>query len=812
MPANSLDDRKTCDEATCNGVQPLPPGLSTGALVVARGVRAQVETTLQHDDCCELRLLSLTGKVRQTLLWPFDRPVPLDTRRRVRVVSLRRWTQAIAHALRSHLDPLVPRASPGDVDVVAYQLAPALAVARGTGRILLSDEVGLGKTIQAGWIVADLIARDPASRVLLAVPASVKAQWTAELARRFRVDAVDVDARWMRRMIADLPADVAPWTAPGVYVASIDFLKRADTATSLLPHIWDALVVDEAHAAAAPTDRHAVIASIARAARRVILISATPYSGDPAAFASMTALGAIPGGHEAAILMFRRFREEVGDTRRRRHRFTTIRLTPAEANLQRLLERYSREVWEDAGCDRVNARLAVTILRKRALSSAVAAAASLRRRRDLLSSRTSLPRQLTLFEDDEDLDDEVSSVILAAPGLADAAIEEQWLTALIAAADAAADPDSKLRYLQRLLRRLRHESAVIFTEYRDTLLHLSRSLPPSLQLHGGLSSKERSAVQQRFNENGGLLLATDAASEGLNLHGRCRVIVNYELPWNPARLEQRIGRVDRIGQSRTVHALTLTARDTAEDLVIANLSRRLSRVVATLGAGDRLGAFLDEARVAHLVIGGAALAAAAPPSGDVQRADAVGVAETEAARGLRDRAGARGWPSRNDILVSAVQSREAIPPGCIVVFSSTAETHDGTVVARRTDALCVRAWTDPPASARAARAVAEGVLEQLPPIESLIPSLDEWFRAACATHERSTDCAAARERGLRDRMTAQPVVQPGLFDRRALAAAERRSEVDADQAALHAERIAGLERSRTLRLVSSPLAVLIAWR
>ena len=76
------------------------------------------------------------------------------------------------------------------------------------------------------------------------------------------------------------------------------------------------------------------------------------------------------------------------------------------------------------------------------------------------------------------------------------------------------------------------------------------------------------------------------------------MVVNYELPWNPARLEQRIGRVDRIGQQRTVHAITLVARDTAEDLVIANLARRLARVVATLGEQDRLGAFLTDARMA----------------------------------------------------------------------------------------------------------------------------------------------------------------------------------------------------------------------
>src|SRR5262249_43332597 len=133
--------------------------------------------------------------------------------------------------------------------------------------------------------------------------------------------------------------------------------------------------------------------------------------------------------------------------------------------------------------------------------------------------------------------------------------------------------------------------------------HLAVAFPQALQLHGGMSAADRSLVQQQFNEHGGWLLATDAASEGLNLQQRCRLIVNYELPWNPARLEQRIGRVDRIGQGRPVHAMTLVARDTAEDLVVANVTRRLERVWATLGERDRLAAFLDEVRIARSVIG-----------------------------------------------------------------------------------------------------------------------------------------------------------------------------------------------------------------
>src|SRR4029079_3264730 len=96
-------------------------------------------------------------------------------------------------------------------------------------------------------------------------------------------------------------------------------------------------------------------------------------------------------------------------------------------------------------------------------------------------------------------------------------------------------------------------------------------------------------------------------------HERCHVVINYELPWNPARLEQRIGRVDRIGQRRAVHAITLVARDTAEELVIATLARRLALVVSTLGERDRLGAFLSDVQIARRVIAGRSGEASLPP-------------------------------------------------------------------------------------------------------------------------------------------------------------------------------------------------------
>jgi superfamily II DNA or RNA helicase len=827
MPANSIGDRETCDDAAPAAVQPLPPGVTPGAMVSVRGSRCQLEAVVAHADCRELHLRG--GRV---LLWPFDRPIAVDERPRARTVGLWRWAAAIGAATADAVDPLAPRSRTGSARILPYQLAPAVAMAGGAARVLLADEVGLGKTIQAGWIVSDLLAREYTARILVAVPAGLRRQWSGELSTWFDIHPIPIDARWLRRRVADLPADVSPWAAPGVYLGSMDFLKRLDVAGSLDAHVWDLLIVDEAHTAASPTDRHAALAAVAARARRVVTITATPYSGDTASFTSMAALGA--AGGDPPPLMFRRSREDVGDPRRRRHRFATVRITRIEQRLQRLLERYTREVWRNAPGNVEGARLAVTILRKRALSSPAAAARSLRRRLDLLLSQApaAMPRQLTLFDEDDDAGDEVPEGALGAPGLADAALEHRWLAALIGAAEAAAGADSKLRCLRRLLRRVGREPVIVFTEYRDTLLQLAAALPPSLQLHGGLNAHDRAAVQARFNDAGGLLLATDAAAEGLNLQRRCRIVVNYELPWNPARLEQRIGRVDRIGQDRAVHAITLVARDTAEDLVIANLARRLARVVATLGERDRLGAFLTDARTAHMVIAGGedepGTAPALPET--VSRepavgwptvalakvgADAVAAADRLSMRRVASRAhriptsGLR--PPTSDVLVSTLRASIAVPAGFVVAVQCSARTEDGDVIASRVTLVHAKHSIEKPPSRAAARAMAAKAIASLPDISVTIPDLTVWLEGVTRVHEQSIDARLAREAALQGRPVAHALVQPGLFDRRAVRAAEDLSKSDRAIHAEHQWRIAALERARQVRLSCTPIGLLVVW-
>src|SRR5262249_5327327 len=147
---------------------------------------------------------------------------------------------------------------------------------------------------------------------------------------------------------------------------------------------------------------------------------------------------------------------------------------------------------------------------------------------------------------------------IAGPALADASHERELLRELAAAARLAARHETKIAAIVRLLDRVQ-EPVVVFTEYRDTLRHLQRAIGrPAAVLHGGLAREERAAALDEFvSGRCSILLATDAAGEGLNLHQTCRLVVNLELPWNPMRLEQRIGRVDRIGQRRTVHAIHL---------------------------------------------------------------------------------------------------------------------------------------------------------------------------------------------------------------------------------------------------------------
>ncbi len=805
MPNETMIDGRSCEDGADGRAHPLPPGVETGSEIRARGERWIVQAIVAHDDCTELHLCSVTDGGGRVLLWPFDRPAAQTVVRRLRSVRLRRWWRGVASlSAAARMDGLCARAA--GARVLAYQLDPALAVAHGTARVLLADEVGLGKTVQAGWIISDMVHRYRHARVLVAVPAGLRGQWQSELRDHFAIDSRAADAAWLRRSFAELPADVDPWSLPGVYVTSIDFLKRTDVLRSLERQLWDALIVDEAHAAAAPTERHAALAIVASRARVVVLITATPFSGDTAAFASLSRLGTMA---DDPPLMFRRSRDDVGESRARRHRFAVIRISAAERRLQRLLERYTTAVWNTTSDE--GARLAMTVLRKRALSSPGAVARSLDRRRELLAGDHRAPQQLMLFDDESVTEDDEPVAALSAPGLPDEWREHRWLTQLAAAAHAA--PDSKREYLVRLIRRLGRESAIVFTEYRDTLGQLATSFPGCLTLNGSMSTAARAEVQAEFNEHGGVLLATDAASEGLNLQRRCRVVICYELPWNPARLEQRIGRVDRIGQSRRVHAVTLVARDTAEDLVIARLARRLARVAATLGERDRLAGFLTDARTAGIVIGGKV--EETPEATTVPRLT-MAPATTDLARQetVRLSSDTTHFLKRYDgcIRVSSIRGSPILPPGFVFAFLCSANAGDGHLVDAHTAFVHVRdSHVLGPRSATDARNVAWAAIERYEhqALATIGPNAGMRLAHVRRVHEGIVGRLIAREVELRDWNMDVEEVQPGLFDRRAVTRAKEDAEARRWMRLEHDQRISALARTGQLTPRCDLVAVLV---
>jgi len=350
------------------------------------------------------------------------------------------------------------------------------------------------------------------------------------------------------------------------------------------------------------------------------------------------------------------------------------------------------------------------------------------------------------------------------------------------------------------------------------LRRLSEHFPDCLLLHGGMTTAERAGVQARFNAEGGLLFATDAASEGLNLQHRCRLVICYELPWNPARLEQRIGRVDRIGQVRRVHGVTLVARDTAEDLVVANLARRLSRVAAALGEHDRLAAYLTEARTAGMVIGGLPDSEPDPASlPAVAIAPAVGTqAEREASRLSAQWATSRvSRPRDCDVVVSSLRACAGLPRGYVLVFEWFAVAASGRKIDRDVWAVHVDADVRVrPRVAAQARALASSIIarSEQDARAVLASRAADRLTDVRALHSAIVDRAIARERQLRDWNVTVEAVQPGLFDRRAVARADA-EEAERDQnRADHDRRIAALAREREVDSHLCLAAVLIVYK
>lgn len=556
-------------------------------------------------------------------------------------------------------------------------------------RFLLADDPGAGKTIMAGLLVKELMARGDVQRCLVVCPGSLAEQWQDELYRRFQLPFEILTNDKLEA------ARTGNWfLETDLVIARLDKLSRDDEVQQKLqaPDCrWDLVVCDEAHKMSATifgneikyTKRYRLGQLLSTLTRHFLLMSATPHNGKEEDFQLFMALldgdrfeGRFRDGtHVADVsdLMRRMVKESLlkfdgSPLFPERIAYTVpYRLSREEAHLYRSVTEYVREEFNRADALENDKRagtvgFALTILQRRLASSPEAIYQSLRRRRERLESRlrelevlqrggqVHAPTMPTLdAEDVEDLEEAPDSEVeaaeeqildqaTAARSIAELRAEIETLKGLEALSLGVrrGGTDTKWRELAGLLGEIftpppvaeaaaerrapdtfarvarpvgsPRQKLVIFTEHRDTLNYLESRITTTLLgredsvvvIHGGLGREERMKAQEAFRHDPQVqvLLATDAAGEGINLQ-RAHLMVNYDLPWNPNRLEQRFGRIHRIGQTEVCHLWNLVADETREGDVYRKLLDKLEQARQSLGGQvfDVLGKLQFEGRM-----------------------------------------------------------------------------------------------------------------------------------------------------------------------------------------------------------------------
>jgi hypothetical protein len=378
------------------------------------------------------------------------------------------------------------------------------------------------------------------------------------------------------------------------------------------PAPWDLVVFDEAHAICGDSERHRAAGALARRARRLLLLTATPHAGDDDRFNRLLALGTLSGTADTLAIM-RRTRAHLSLPATRRVRWHFVRLSEAEHQVLQVLRDYEQAVLKHADAQgRDAALLLLSVFRKRALSTMHALAISIERRLDWRLDRLAaadwyqppLNFDPAVMAGEDDLADAERHSLGVDVGM-NRRLELAWLRRISGLAQRASRHERKIATVARLLGRTR-EPIIVFTEFRHSLHALYRRLSGIRELavlHGGQSTTQASSELERFTRgHASVLLATDVAAQGLNLQTRSRWVISFELPWNPMRLEQRVGRVDRIGQQRAPRLTVLIARHEAEAGLLTHLARRAVAARRALG-DDVLPAAPDEKRVRAALLG-----------------------------------------------------------------------------------------------------------------------------------------------------------------------------------------------------------------
>ncbi len=588
------------------------------------------------------------------------------------------YIRTIAHYLACSRQALVSSGATARIEPLAHQIFVAHRVVTALRpRFLLADEVGLGKTIEAGLIIQELRARGALQRVLVIVPANLTFQWCTELEQKFNERFAVYDSSVLRTLKRQSPRG-NPWLVQDNIILSHGFIEHNELLWDEIVALpWDMVIVDEAHHARRrqtggdrreATQLYRFVSRLSERTRGLLLLTATPMQLQTFELFSLIELldcglfqnfthfehqrhvnrsinalikaveacdqtgGAhspdLPGNLRAQLedahhplvsqlatstaarqrliqllaerhllseVMIRNRKRVIGRFTARRPYSIPVTLSPEERILYNAVTDYVRGSYRQLDQRRRGVIGFLLVAYQRRLTSCTHAfRVTIERRLQKLQSAMAEPEMLPNWSDDEELDAILDRTDQVAFGTDQEAIviERHRLEALRMLA-ASVQTDTKFlafnRFLDELFIRNPGEQVLIFTQFYDTLDYLWGQLSRRWQVgifHGSLNPKEKDGAITRFRDGvTQILISTEAGGEGRNLQF-CAVLVNYDLPWNPMKVEQRIGRVDRIGQQRNVMICNFAQQDTVEDRVLDMLANRIRIFEETVGGLD----------------------------------------------------------------------------------------------------------------------------------------------------------------------------------------------------------------------------------
>lgn len=433
------------------------------------------------------------------------------------------------------------------------------------GKAILADEVGLGKTIEAGLVLKEYMLRGLVKKALILVPASLVLQWTKELNEKFAIPAVAQKKAYM-------------WTQTNILVASIDTAKRPPHRDDVLAQQYDMLIVDEAHKLKnSKTKNYEFMTQLQK--KYCLLLTATPIQnsmielfhlvsllkpgllGDPKSFQNTFIQGKRKTKNQAHLndllqkVMIRNRRQDGGMTFSKRHvQNISLQLSDQERQLYDAVTRFARDQYQN----------------QTGISSAFS---MITLQREVCSSRESA--FMTLY-----------NMIQKGGISSDKSKDIEHLLALIKEMKTHTKTQKVVELIQHI-----NDKVIVFTEYRATQSALQKQLSEhgitSVLFRGGFKRNKKDWMTELFRTKAQVLIATEAGGEGVNLQF-CNHIINYDLPWNPMRVEQRIGRVHRIGQEKDVYIYNLTMEGTIEQYILHLLYEKIRLFEMVIGELDQI--------------------------------------------------------------------------------------------------------------------------------------------------------------------------------------------------------------------------------